>query len=281
MSLLLCYFLCACLCTSSYAQILGVLPLTLVEQQPGDEDIKVHDAVLQTNSMRDGHIASEAPSFSSIDAGSGVKEFPTQSEKPADEANAEESHIRPEDSLSEMDPEPFCLCTLINLPVCASDGVTYSNECTARCGGAIVLCDGECPCPKEEKDAEVTQDPVVDKDADDGSAHEVDPLDQDGEVQCMCALFYAPICGADGKTYSNDCSANCSKIVKACDGECPCNAEDGACPNSSFTSRYAALQHARRVIAKYFCSWRVCLSLVLRTLQRGGLGSAPEARSDV
>lgn len=37
-------------------------------------------------------------------------------------------------------------CIALYLPVCATDGKTYGNGCYADLVGAIVACDGECPC---------------------------------------------------------------------------------------------------------------------------------------
>ena len=42
-----------------------------------------------------------------------------------------------------------CLCTKEFKPVCGEDGIGYSNSCLATCNGAVVKCEGECPCPLE------------------------------------------------------------------------------------------------------------------------------------
>ena len=38
---------------------------------------------------------------------------------------------------------------------------------------------------------------------------------------CMCYEIYKPVCGCNGKTYSNDCYAKCVGITRFTAGECP------------------------------------------------------------
>jgi len=56
----------------------------------------------------------------------------------------------------------------------------------------------------------------------------VEPPPPGGE--CICADFYAPVCGADGVTYGNACEADCAEVPIAHDGECVDGCLPVACP---------------------------------------------------
>jgi len=43
-------------------------------------------------------------------------------------------------------PSPSCLCPAIYSPVCAENGEIFSNDCSAKCQGYNIACQGECPC---------------------------------------------------------------------------------------------------------------------------------------
>ncbi len=40
------------------------------------------------------------------------------------------------------------------------------------------------------------------------------------EAECVCITLWEPVCGADDKTYSNECWLECAGVEKAYEGEC-------------------------------------------------------------
>ncbi len=42
----------------------------------------------------------------------------------------------------------------------------------------------------------------------------------DNNANCACYEIYAPVCGCDDVTYSNDCHAECAGIMEYTEGAC-------------------------------------------------------------
>ncbi|KAJ8715241.1 hypothetical protein PYW08_005222 [Mythimna loreyi] len=78
-----------------------------------------------------------------------------------------------------------CVCPFNYLPVCGTDGTTYSNQCSLNCQ------------KQRSADLEVKHNGPC-----------VEPTTE--ALTCLCTREKKPVCGSDGVTYSNSCLLNCA-----------------------------------------------------------------------
>ncbi|NUN11355.1 hypothetical protein HUU53_01790 [Candidatus Micrarchaeota archaeon] len=62
---------------------------------------------------------------------------------------------------------------------------------------------------------------------------------------CVCTQQYSPVCGVDGKTYGNDCQANCASIEVAYEGECTVPTEQPTIQVKKYTIEEISLHNTQ------------------------------------
>lgn len=135
-------------------------------------------------------------------------------------------------------------CTNIIMPVCGTDNNSYVNPCTLLCNpGVQIAYRGDC----------INGGLVSSTGNQNGSSE-----------SSACSTLYYPVCGADGKSYTNNCQAALANTTVAYNGlcladKCQCNGNyNPVCGSNGKTFDNSCLAQCANVPIAYYNSCEDC-----------------------
>lgn len=119
-----------------------------------------------------------------------------------------------------------CICPAGFQPVCGADSRQYGNSCKAGCAGVAVVSDfvppggchilggGGASFPTRPQFPSLSDFPTFPDISFPGGKRKLQAAADEG---CVCIALSKPVCGADGRQYSNACQAGCANVTVVTD----------------------------------------------------------------